>query len=255
MAKRKKLSDKDKEVQNYNNISINNSFQETEEETPLAINNFSEEKDEISVDEEMNDFEAFTNQEGMFDEAYDEDYDSIEEQEESIENAVENEVQAQNEIKKKGLNLPPSHGIRDPKKDKDPLEGEDIGLQEDSFLLSRKVSEEDLLVQNDLNDEMLLGSNESKADDLLQIFRKGKSSKNQPKLDTTYNIENNATEQKKITSRQILTNYHSSDSTARSNALNILQELKIDEEVIGQIDEDENAHENMDLIELIKNKL
>ena len=70
-------------------------------------------------------------------------------QEESMENAIDNELKAQDEIKKKGLNLPPSQGIRDPKKDKDPLEGEDIGLQEDSFLLSRKVSEEDLLVQNE----------------------------------------------------------------------------------------------------------
>ena len=255
MAKRKKQSEKDKEAKNFNNISINNSFQEKEEETPLAINNYSEEKDEISADQAMNDFEAYTNPEGMFDEVYEEDYDTEEVQEESMENAIDNELKAQDEIKKKGLNLPPSQGIRDPKKDKEPLEGEDIGLQEDSFLLSRKVSEEDLLVQNELNDEMLLGSNESKADDMLQIFRKGKSTKNQPKLDTTYNIENNATEQKKITSRQILTNYHSSDSSARSNALNILQELKIDEEVIGQIDEDENAFQNMDLIELIKNKL
>lgn len=255
MAKRKKQREKDKEAQDYNNISINNSFQETEEKTPLAINNYSEEKDEISEDEAMNDFEAYSNPEGIFDEDFEEDADTEEAQEESIASAIDIELKAQDEIKKKGLNLPPSQGIRDPKKDKDPLEGEDIGLQEDSFLLSRKVSEEDLLVQNELNDEMLLGSNESKADDMLQIFRKGKSSKNQPKLDTTYNIENNATEQKKITSRQILTNYHSSDSSARSNALNILKELKIDEEVIGQIDEDENAFQNMDLIELIKNKL
>ena len=57
MAKRKKQSEKDKEAKDYNNISINNSFQETEEETPLAINNYSVEKDEISADEAMNNFE------------------------------------------------------------------------------------------------------------------------------------------------------------------------------------------------------
>ena len=36
-------------------------------------------------------------------------------------------------------------------KDKDPIEGEDLGLDENDFLLSRKVSLKDLEVHNKLN--------------------------------------------------------------------------------------------------------
>lgn len=163
----------------------------------------------------------------------------------------EEETEANN----KGVSLPPALAKRDPKKDKDPLEGEDLGLEEHDFLLSRKVREIDLDIHNEILQENLLGSNIRKPKDFLSIFTRGKSTNDAPKLDMAEAIENNTLVQKELAAKQILENYHSRDNKEKYNSLNILKELGLDEDSIKEIKSNKNASEDDDLVELIKQLL
>ncbi len=165
--------------------------------------------------------------------------------------AQEEEAEAAN----KGISLPPAYAKRDPKKDKDPLEGEDLGLDENDFLLSRKVTELDLDIHNEVNEDGLLGSNVRKPKEFLSIFSRGRSTNEAPKIDTTFTIENNSLMQKELASRQILNNYHSRDNKEKSNALNILKELELDEDEIKEIKSKRNASSDQDLVDLLKELL
>ena len=122
----------------------------------------------------------------------------------------------------------------------------------DRFLLSRKVSKEDLEIHNKMNDEALLGSNERKPKDFMNVFSRGPSTKEQPKVDTSVSIENNALIQKEVAAKQLLRNYHSKDNKEKDNTNNILIELKLDEEIIKEIKEDKKAYQNDNLIDIIK---
>lgn len=165
------------------------------------------------------------------------------------------EQEEETEANNKGVSLPPALAKRDPKKDKDPLEGEDLGLDEHDFLLSRKVREIDLDVHNDIMEESLLGSNIRKPRDFLSIFSRGKSTNDAPKLDMTDAIENNTLVQKELAAKQILENYHSRDNKETYNSLNILKELGLDDDVIKEIKTNKKASGEDDLVDLIKERL
>lgn len=157
--------------------------------------------------------------------------------------------------KAKGIKVPPPKALRNPKKDKDPLEGEDLGLKEDDFLLTRKITEQDLDVHNKANKKELLGSNVRKSKDLVNVFSRGPSTDEKPKMDTMYAIENNDVMQKEIAAKQLLRNYHSSNNKESNNMKRILKELKVDEEVMKQIKDDKKADKNEKLIDIIKELL
>lgn len=155
----------------------------------------------------------------------------------------------------KGVTLPPAKAKRDPKMDKDPIEGEDLGLEEHDFLLARRVTQKDLEIHNKVNQEGLLGSNVRKPRDLLSIFTRGMSSNETPKVDSSYMIENNKLVQKEVVAIQLLRNYHSRDNKEKYNTMHLFSELRLSEELIEEIKEDKKAYQNEDLITIIKELL
>lgn len=154
-----------------------------------------------------------------------------------------------------GVNIPPPRARRDPRKDKDPIEGEDLGLQEDDFLLSRKVTPEDLEAHNEINQEGRLGSNMRDPKDFAGIFTRGASTNEAPKVDTVYGIENNYVTQGEVAARQLLRNCHSRDNQEKSNALHILRSMGLDDEVINEIKSNRNAHDDDDLVQMVGEQL
>jgi hypothetical protein len=233
MAKRKASKLHDEEEELLLKRSVNYQEDELNQEELMGINAALEREKEQEEDQQRQK------------ELEEEQQDLLEWQEE------EQEAEAVN----KGVSLPPAYAKRDPDKDKDPLEGEDLGLDEHDFLLSRKVTELDLDVHNEINEDQLLGSNVRKPKDFLSIFTRGRSTNDAPKIDTTFAIENNALVQKELAARQILNNYHSRDNKEKSNALNVLKELDLDDDVIKEIKSKRNASSDQDLVDLLKELL
>ena len=233
MAKKRAGKKYDEEDELLDKVSVNYQEEETDKDELMGINAALERQKELEQDEQQK-------------------KEIDEQQQELLEwTQQEEEVEAAN----KGISLPPAIAKRDPKKSKDPLEGEDLGLDENDFLLSRKVTEIDLDVHNEINEESLLGSNVRKPKDFLSIFTRGKSTNEAPKLDTTQAIENNALVQKELAARQILYNYHSRDNKEKYNALNILKELYLDDDIIKEIKSNRNASDDDDLVEILKELL
>lgn len=274
MAKRIKASKLKKEEEEENlKTSINNVYEAKEEDEAVSVNNALEEEEAANELDEAAILEAYMADETEATEEEETATMEMEEEAMKTEEIVEEETMEEEtevievdpiEIKQKiaeetaksqGLNLPAAEQKRDPKKDKDPIEGEDLGLVENDFLLSRKVSKEDFDLHANVNEEALLGSNERKPKDFLNVFQRGPSTKNQPKVDTSADIENNAVVQKEIAAKQVLRNYHSNDSSEKGNALNIFKELKLDKDIIKEIKEDKRAHQNQNLIEIIRELL
>lgn len=262
MAKRIKASKQKKEAEaEENKISINNIYESREADEVVSVNNQLEQETSNESMDEAEMIEAYHLEEKEFESSSETALLNTKNEtpEETTAKEVDpmelNQQLAEENAKKQGLNLPAPQQKRDPKKDKDPIEGEDLGLQENDFLLSRKVNQSDLEMHASVNEEALLGSNERKPKDFLNVFRRGPSTKEQPKVDTTAAIENNAIVQKEVAAKQLLRNYHSKDNTEKNNALNIFKELKLTEEMIQEIKEDRGAHKNQNLIETIRELL
>ena len=262
MAKRIKASKQKKEAEaEENKISINNIYESREADEVVSVNNQLEQETSNESMDEAEMIEAYHLEEKGFESSTETALLNTKNEtpEETTAKEVDpmelNQQLAEENAKKQGLNLPAPQQKRDPKKDKDPIEGEDLGLQENDFLLSRKVNQSDLEMHASVNEEALLGSNERKPKDFLNVFRRGPSTKEQPKVDTTAAIENNAIVQKEVAAKQLLRNYHSKDNTEKNNALNIFKELKLTEEMIQEIKEDRGAHKNQNLIETIRELL
>lgn len=152
-----------------------------------------------------------------------------------------------------GLLIPEAKAKRDPKMDIDPLEEEDLGLEEGDFLADREVQSRDLEAHMELKKKGFLGSNTRRPREFTSIFDKGKSSKDDPKLDLGYRIHHNTPLKKELIAQQLLRNYHSKESSEVSNTKRIFQEFQLDEETLEAIKTDTMAHENEDLIEKLKN--
>jgi hypothetical protein len=234
MAKKNRASKMyEEEEEQKGKLSINNLFAEKEDDDLMSINMALEkEKEKTNSTEEK---------------------DRLAQETEDLEK--EQREKAETEAASKGVKVPEPQAKRDPKKDKDPIEGKDLGLTENDFLLSRKVTIEDLDIHNQMNQEALLGSNVRKPKDFMNVFSRGPSSKDSPKVDTMYDIENNQVVQNKVAAKQLLRNYHSKDSTEKSNTLNIFSELNLDKEILKDIKADKNAYKNDNLIDIIKELL
>lgn len=167
----------------------------------------------------------------------------------------EQQENAEKEAASNGVTIPKATAARDPKKSKDPLEGEDLGLEEDDFLLARKVTKEDLEAHNQVNEEGLLGSNIRKPRDFVSVFSRGPSTNNAPKIDSSLPILNNKAMQKEVAAVQLLHNYHSKDNKEKSNTLQIFREMYLEEDLIEEIQSDSKAYQDEDLIQIIMNRL
>lgn len=150
--------------------------------------------------------------------------------------------------KMNGAMLPKSKGERDPSMDEGPIEGEDLGVKEDSFLMDRKVSKEDLEAHARLEKRDFLGSNVRKPRDFAAMFGKGKSSEQNPKIDVDYSIDNNTPFRKELMAKQLLRNIHSRDVDDVKNTKRIFKEFKLEDELVDAILEDKNAYKNDDFI-------
>ncbi|MCP4439480.1 MAG: hypothetical protein GY810_11110 [Aureispira sp.] len=166
---------------------------------------------------------------------------------------IKKEEEEEEEETMGGLSIPEAKAKRDPKMDIDPLEGEDLGLDEDDFLADREVNPLDLKAHMKLKKKDLLGSNVRRPRDFASIFDKGKSSKEDPKLDLGYSIHHNTPFKKELIAQQLLRNYHSTESREVANTERIFKEFQLDEETLEEIKTDTLAHENEELIEKLKN--
>ncbi len=234
MAKKTRASKIHKEEEEYKDkLSINNVFDEKEDDDLMSIN--------LALEKEKEETRSAALEEELDDET------------EVIEEEVQKKADA--EGANKGIQVPKAKAKRDPKKDKDPIEGEDLGLDENDFLLSRKVTKQDLEIHNKLNSEELLGSNVRKPRDFKNIFSRGPSSIETPKVDTMYDIENNQLVQNEVAATQLLRNYHSKDNKEKSNTTNILKELNVEEDILKEIKENKKAFQDQNLIDIIKELL
>jgi len=157
------------------------------------------------------------------------------------------------ETTKKGKKVPIAKEGRNPKLDATPIEEKDLGLPEESFLLDRKVAKADLKLQMDAQEKQFLGGNIRKVRDFKQIFDKGKSSPENPKLDLAYDIQQSSLAKKELIAQQLLRNYKSEDSHEVSNSEKIFKELKIndDEKFVAGLESDAFPFKNEDLIDKI----
>lgn len=168
----------------------------------------------------------------------------------------EDESYAKENTLKGGKKLLPNEK-RDPKIDETPVEEKDLGLPKDNILIQKKVSADDLYVQNEAQDKQFLGANVRKKRDFVSIFRKGKSSKLDPKLDLTYNIKQNPVLKKELIAQQLLKNIKSKSEAESRNTAHIFEEmeLKDDEEFNDNITENAESFNENDLIKKIVKKL
>ena len=167
------------------------------------------------------------------------------------EDEVMDEMDDLDEANNEGVNIPPAYAERDPDKDKDPLEGDDLGLREDDFLLNRKITSTDLEVHHEIHPDGGLGSNMRDPKKFASIFTRGQSTDQAPKVDTAYGIENNGVTQGEVAAKQLLRNCHSRDNAERGNAIHILQKMGLDPDVIQAIKSNSDAHEDSRLVALV----
>ena len=156
----------------------------------------------------------------------------------------------------KGKQLPVAKELRDTEKDSIPIEEDDLGLPEESYLISRKVTKKDLMLQNETQEKQFLGANVRKLRDFVSIFDKGLSSKASPKIDMNYQISQNPILRKELVAQQLLRNYKSKNGFEHRNTKAIFKELNLleDEEFKDSIDLNE-AHQNESLIAKLISKL
>lgn len=214
-----------------------------EEEEPLEIE--LEEEEELETEEDLAEELA----------------EAAEEQEEDplhLTEALEEEQESRKTTAKGRLAPVPEEG-RDPSMDEDPLEAEDLGLPEDSILVDRRLRKEELQLQMNAQSKDFLGSNMHRTRDFAAIFAKGKSSKEDPKLDLAYEIDQNLEYRKELLAQQLLRNFHSADSKESYHAGLIFKELgltdKDDEDFADDVSADAAAHENEEFIEQIRKRL
>jgi len=234
MAKKRAKKIYDEEEKALQKRSINGVFKDKEEDDFMGIN--------AALEKENNNSEQITEEEEAIKAT----------QKQLLEKQQED---AKTEAANKGVTIPKAIAMRDPKKSQDPLEGEDLGLEENDFLLARKVTKEDLEAHNEVNEEGLLGSNIRKSRDFVSIFSRGPSTNESPKIDSSLPILNNKLLQKEVAAVQLLHNYHSKDNKEKSNALQIFKELYLEEDDIKEIKSSNTAYQDEDLIQLIMNRL
>lgn len=234
MAKKRAKKIYDEEEESLQKQSINGLLKDKEESEVMGIN-------------------AALEQEKTSSETTSEDEEAIKAQQEAL--LKEQQEDAEKDAASSGVTIPKAIAMRDPRKSKDPLEGEDLGLEEDDFLLARKVTQEDLEAHNQVNEEGLLGSNIRKPRDFVSVFSRGPSTNDSPKVDSSIPILNNKFLQKEVAAVQMLHNYHSKDNKERNNALQIFKELYLDEDIIKEIKEDNKAYQDEDLIQIIMDRL
>jgi hypothetical protein len=234
MAKKRAKKIYDEEEESLQKQSINGLFKDREEGEVMGIN--------AALEQEKTSSETTT-----------EDQESIKAQQDAL--LKEQQEDAEKDAASSGVTIPKAIAMRDPKKSKDPLEGEDLGLEEDDFLLARKVTQEDLEAHNQVNEEGLLGSNIRKPRDFVSVFSRGPSTNDSPKIDSSVPILNNKFLQKEVAAVQMLHNYHSKDNKEKNNALQIFKELYLEEDIIQEIKEDNKAYQDEDLIQIIMNRL
>jgi len=234
MAKKRAKKIYDEEEDPLQKRSINGVFKDKEEEEVMGIN--------AALEQETNNSEYLSEEE-----------EAIKTQQAEL--LKEQQEDAEKEAASKGITIPKAKAGRDPRKSQDPLEGEDLGLEEDDFLLARKVTKEDLEAHNEVNEEGLLGSNIRKPRDFVSIFSRGPSTNESPKIDSSLPILNNKFLQKEVAAIQLLHNYHSKDNKEKSNALQVFRELYLEEDIIKEIKSDNKAYQDDDLIEIIMNRL
>lgn len=234
MAKKRAKKIYDEEEETLQKRSINGVFKDKEEEEVMGIN--------AALEQETNNSEYLSEEE-----------EAIKTQQAEL--LKEQQEDAEKEAASKGITIPKAKAVRDPRKSQDPLEGEDLGLEEDDFLLARKVTKEDLEAHNEVNEEGLLGSNIRKPRDFVSIFSRGPSTNESPKIDSSLPILNNKFLQKEVAAIQLLHNYHSKDNKEKSNTLQVFRELYLEEDIIKEIKSDNKAYQDDDLIEILMNRL
>lgn len=145
----------------------------------------------------------------------------------------------------RGKSMPLLKRLRNTEKDKQPLMPEEMGLAEDdSFLTARKVSPIDLRRHQDVHQKDLLGTNFRKPREFMRMFDKGPSSKQQPKLDLTANIEANPDLKRELIAEQILRNLHSRNRREVQLMEKLLRDAGADKEKIQEYKDDRKAHRN-----------
>jgi hypothetical protein len=180
----------------------------------------------------------------------------------SVNRALEEEQFERGITTSKGIVVPKAEEGRDPKMDEEPIEEEDLGLPEDSFLLDRKVGKLELLIHMNAQEKQFLGSNIRKPRDFASIFENGMSSPEDPKLDMAYEVDQNPEFKKELIAQQLLRNFHSDDSTESRNAQLIFKELDLwdDEDEIAtdfkeELKGDPKAHLNLDLVQVLQERI
>ncbi len=234
MAKQRAKKIYDEEEEDLQKRSINGVFEDKKEDELMGIN--------AALEQETNNSEYTTEEE-----------EAIKAEREQLQK--EQQEDAEKEAASKGITIPKATAMRDPRKSRDPLEGEDLGLEEDDFLLARKVTKEDLQAHNEVNEEGLLGSNIRKPRDFVSVFSRGPSTNDSPKIDSSFPILNNKFLQKEVAAVQLLHNYHSKDNKEKSNTLQIFRELYLDDDLIKEIKSDSDAYQDEDLIQIIMDRL
>lgn len=180
----------------------------------------------------------------------------------SVNKALEEEQFEKGTRTSKGTIVPKAEKGRDPKMDEEPIEEEDLGLPEDSFLMDRKVGKIELLIHMDAQEKQFLGSNIRKARDFASIFEKGLSNPDDPKLDMAYEVDQNPDFKKELIAQQLLRNFHSDDSTESRNAEFIFKELELwdDEDDLAtdfkdELKGDAKAYFNEKLIQILQDRI
>jgi hypothetical protein len=166
------------------------------------------------------------------------------------------DVKAKKRGSERGKSMPLLKRLRDPNKDKQPLAPEQMGLAEDdSFLTTRELRPIDLRRHQDVHQKDFLGTNFRKPRDFMRMFEKGKSSKQQPKLDLSENIEANPILKKELIAEQVLRNLHSRNRPEVKLMSKLLKDIDVTQDEIQEYKDDRKAHRNKEFIQQLQDKI
>ncbi len=241
IRRRKLPKQKREELDNDDDKLSVNRLKEGEEEGPISVNRALEKERE---EQTANGGKNATN------------VDDEEVLEQLRESVTEHQGEQKRQTGGKGKLVPLAKEERNIELDKEPIEEKDLGLGDDDFLLSRKVSKRDLLSHIDAQEKQFLGSNLRKARDFAAIFDRGQSSPEDPKLDLDYSLRQNPELRRQLIAQQLLRNYYSEKEQEQRNANAILKELKLfeNEDFAAALAGEEDgppAYENEDIVAML----
>lgn len=156
----------------------------------------------------------------------------------------------------RGGNAPFIKNVRDTDEDQDILTSKHFKLSPQSILPVTKVTSEMIEHEFETLGDNHWGSKARSLEELKQPFNEGLSYRYKPKFDLAPQLHNNREEIMRLVAKAPLRQLKSSNEQHKKQARKILlEDFKLKEELIDQIEEEDTPWQNEDLVNLVRTQL